>query len=202
MSIHLTNYEAIFFHIQKTGGRWVGGAISDVGIKTTTCHKGGNKNTYRSVPTKNKYLFTFIRHPFAWYRSYWAQRTETKWRNDWIDVYKASTLEQFILNILKTKRPYASEMFKYYIGDPRVLDFVGLNENMANDLIKVLTTLNIKFDEKVILNKKPINTSKAKPKCSKELIDKIIDLEFWTISQYYRGTPYEDYIYEFAKGKE
>lgn len=205
MSLHLIDHNAIFFHIPRLGGRWVGKALSRTGIKIVQRHDlGGNKNSYHellahNMSIENKFLFTFVRHPVAWYRSYWTCRVEKGWREDWIDIYRADTFEQFLENILKTNRPYVSEMFIYYIGEPKVMNFVGYNENMAIDLIHVFDFLNIKFDRQKILTLPKVNASKLKPKCSKELIDKIINLEDKIITLYYKNTSFENYIYEFAK---
>lgn len=201
MSLHLVDYNAIYFHIQKTGGRWVGAALAHSGIKTITNHTGGNKNTFRHVDTKNQFLFTFIRHPVAWYRSFWAQRTEKKWRGDWIDRYKANTFEKFLINILKTKKAHLSKMFLFYIGKPKVLHFVGKTESIRKDLMYLMDFFGVEYSKKKILTLEKINYSHLKPKCSKEIISKVIDLEDEIISMYYKGTPYENYIYKFAKRK-
>jgi len=205
MSLHLIDYKAIFFHTQRTGGRWVGKAMANAGIKMYTEHnRGGNKNSFHELEDslKDEFLFTFIRHPVAWYKSYWAVRMDSGWRPDWIDAkYKADNLEQFFRYIIAGKIPYISQHFFHYIGKPKKMNFVGLNENIVNDLIKVLTILNVNFDKKPIIQTERVNASTDRHQpCSKELIDKIIDLEDEIISQYYKDTPYENYVYEFMKG--
>ena len=206
MSLHLTEHNAIFFHIPRLGGRWVGCAITLAGVTPViTNHTGGNKNSYHEVGTQEdltgKFLFTFVRHPVAWYRSYWSCRQEKGWRVDWIDKLRADTFEGFLENILESKQAWASDMFKYYIGNPKVMSYVGLNEDMANDLIKILNILKVDFDEKKILTIPPVNASYLEPTCSKEVIDKIIELEDDVITRYYKGTKFENYIYEFVKEK-
>jgi len=206
MSLHLLDNNAIFFHIPRLGGRWVGAVLSKTGVRMIAHHRlGGNKNSYkelleRDFPIENQFLFTFVRHPVAWYRSYWACRVEKGWRVDWIDKFKADTFEKFMENMANTNRPYVSEMFYHYIGKPKMMNFVGYNENMAIDLMHILDFLNIKFDRKEILKLSPVNASILKPKCSKELIDKIINIEHKIITEYYQNTPFENYIYEFVKG--
>jgi len=192
------------------GGRWVGGALTRAGIKLNTNHTdGGNKNSYRDLQDRNPallkgaFLFTFVRHPVAWYRSYWSCRTEDGWRDDWLDKYnRDDTFDGFLKKIIKHGRPWVSEMYEYYIGSPQVMDFVGLNEDMSNGLIKILHILNARFDEKPILELAPVNISVSKPSCSKESIDSIIALEDDTIQKYYKDTPYEKYVYDFASGEK
>jgi len=206
MSLHLIDHNAIFFHIPRLGGRWVGGVLKHLtDAKIIVQHKlGGNKNGYRELlernfSIENQFLFTFVRHPVAWYRSYWSCRVEKGWRTDWIDIYKADTFEKFMENMVNTNHPYISEMFFHYIGKPKVMNFVGYNENMAIDLMHVLDVLNINFKRHKVLTFPKYNASKLKPKCSKELIDKIINIEHDIITEYYENTPFEKYIYEFAK---
>jgi len=149
----------------------------------------------------NEYLFTFVRHPLAWYRSYWCCRTEKGWRKDGVDKHKADTFERFLVNILNRGIPYCTKEFMYYIGEPQVMNYVGLNENMANDLITILTEIGAEFDAQRILDLPRVNASYSKPLCSKELIDMIIRLDHKIVDRYYKGTPFENYVYKYAKGK-
>jgi len=188
MSLHLNNSNAIIFHIPKTGGTWVHRVLEACKIKFKAFHDFSPHNTPDQEPTlENKYLIAFVRHPISYYKSYWAFRMETGWTPGWWldDNCKADTFEQFILNVLNKKFAYVTEEYKRYWCIPQKLNFIGKTENLREDLICVLRFLNEKFDEEIIRTYPKQNITKLKPKCSKELLERIADLESEVI-KYFR----------------
>lgn len=180
MSLHLIKSNAIFFHIPKTGGTWVHKALENSGVKIETYYPNGHPhNTYKEESIEEKYLFAFVRHPFSWYKSYWAYRMKTGWETEWwLDSYcKSTDFEEFIRNIVNKQYCYLTDLYNQYIGKPAILNFVGKQENLTNDLIWVLNFLNEKFDEKKLRNTSKQNVIKLNPICSNELKQKLLELE-------------------------
>ena len=57
-----------------------------------------------------------------------------------------------MINVLNKRPGYITELFHSFTNEG--INFIGKNENLKEDLIKVLTHLNLSFDEDFILNYK------------------------------------------------
>jgi len=192
MSLHLKKSNSIIFHIPKTGGTWVHRALEAAGVDFIPFHKYSPHNTYTQEPTlQGKFTIAFVRHPVSYYKSYWAYRMRTKWVSGWYldDYCRSDNFEQFLLNVLEKKFPYVTWEFKRYgVFNPQIINFVGKQENLVEDLVWVLKFLNEKFDEEKLRKTPPQNVSNLKVSCSQEIIRKICELEKEVI-KYFR---YED----------
>jgi len=144
-----------------------------------------NKNSFRSrfkqrfgFSAKDKpFMFCFVRHPLSWYESWFKYMSQTN-RNwcDWgdeksMDSWHPNSIlngmgspdfNQFVRNVNKKRPGYVTEQYGWYTK-PHV-DFVGKQETLKEDLIRVLKTLELDFDEdlirdfsKVGVSKKPAN---------------------------------------------
>jgi hypothetical protein len=100
------NDQMIFYHIPKTGGRWVTSAMKAGGVGTGRAHRlpgrhpreriyfevvGSPEPACWIVPQQHstpdameekyktrRFQFCFVRRPVAWYRSFWCYRLRTK----------------------------------------------------------------------------------------------------------------------------
>lgn len=166
---------SIFIHVPKTGGTWVRKAIHKAGIPTSelACnwHAGtwdkpqrraddldlqpGHlcwHNRLRDIDVCDRLTFSFVRHPASMCISYWQYRQRTGWdlENN-VDVFlKADTFEEFIKNTLEhsNQRGWVSSMFRsYLLHKERTVDFIGKQENLVEDLVRVLRLAGEDFDE-------------------------------------------------------
>lgn len=109
---------------------------------------------------EKSFMFCFVRHPLAWLESwfkymsqpthnwlYWGdERDVEKWHpNSILNGLGDVDFNQFVQNVIRKRPGYVTEMFGWYTT-PEV-DFIGKQENLKEDLISVLKTLNLKFDE-------------------------------------------------------
>lgn len=156
-----------FVHMPKTGGCWVEHTLH-------FCVKGAKSlnNPHPHIPLSEMpggglFTFGFSRHPFEWYRSYWAYRMTTGWDagNGFDRVCGDSIFSYFVEKALENKPGYYSKSLRSYFG-PResTIDFVGKQENLVEDLITALSMANESFDPEKIRIRKPVNVSKAKYK--------------------------------------
>jgi hypothetical protein len=122
---------------------------------------------------KNKpYMFCFVRNPLSWYESWFKYMSQDsrKWRfwGDKIDVDKwhpnaqlnglgSYEFNSFIRNILANKPGFVSEMYSWYTKSQ--IDFIGQQECLVDDFVKVLSIMNVKFDEERVRNFKKIGVS-------------------------------------------
>lgn len=208
MSLHLTEHNAIFFHIQKTGGRWVGHTLEKNNIFYITNHEKGTKNGPMEIKNliTDQFLFTFIRHPVAIYKSLFTSKTMSSlrmcFRNREFceELIKIPGFNEFIFTVLQKRVPYVTQMYNQYINREIKMNFIGHTENLAEDLMQVLDLLGAPYNRELILRLPPTNTSSTskEPKLTRFLMERAIELEKEIINKYYKNTPYENYIYEFA----
>lgn len=189
---------AIFLHIPKTGGNWVARVLDECGL--IRGHLGQNKHVtmdrllvplspkgnrprglfamqrLRSQLSPKPFMFCFVRHPLAWYESWFKYMSQParNWRDygnekDLFDWHPNAVLNgcgnrdfnRFVRNVI-TKRPgYVTELYASY-AQPQI-DFVGQQENLREDLIAVLKKLELKFDETFVREFEALGVS-PKPK--------------------------------------
>ncbi|MFT5028006.1 MAG: hypothetical protein ACI9VS_000426 [Candidatus Binatia bacterium] len=191
----------VFLHLPKTGGNWVTKVLRECGLaKGGLGHKHANMDrllapmNYRKSSlrahfkihrikkalTPKPFIFCFVRHPLAWYESWFNYMTQLKrnWRswgdeNDLFDWHPnadlngcgASNFNQFMRNVIDKRPGYVTELFASYAKSP--CDFVGKQESLREDLVKVLKRLSLKFDEDFIMNFQPFGVS---PKLQEEIV--------------------------------
>ena len=176
---------SVFYHIPKTGGTWVRQAIKNAGIPTVELgdspDPGVNKhNRFVSVDTMGRFTFAFVRHPLDWYVSFWSYRMRTGWKDeDCLDPYMSKDFEEFMHGVLRNLPGQLSRRFEKYVGPPPgVLDFVGRQENLAEDLIRAVRSAGEEFDEGKILGTPPVNVSVNRPGYSSDLLRAVLESEY------------------------
>jgi len=125
------------------------------------------------ISSKHKpYMFCFVRNPLTWYESWFSYmempvRRWSLWGNkdDIYNWHPSSVLNglgncsfaDFVRNV-NTKRPgYVTELYGWYTKYN--IDFIGKQESLADDLIKVLKIMKVDFDEDFIRCYERLNIS-------------------------------------------
>jgi hypothetical protein len=117
------------------------------------------------------YKFCFVRHPLAWYESYWLFMRGRGWnawgvtpsgRRRWhpnaaLDGLGDADFNRFARNVLRRRPGYVSEMYSWY-ATPEI-DFVGVQERLAGDLAAVLRHLGVEFDSERLTARDRVNVS-------------------------------------------
>ncbi len=189
----LLKTDAVFLHIPKTGGMWVRKVLEDLDLvqcRFSSKHADMERVLHCAKHYPGRYLqavakagplwqhrvrrafkFCFIRHPLAWYESYWAYMCGRGW-NQWgknslglsrwhptaeLDDLGAPDFDRFVRNVMDKSPGYVSRMYGWY-ATPEI-DFVGRQECLADDLVKVLRRLDVVFDESRVRALAPVNTS-------------------------------------------
>jgi hypothetical protein len=150
---------SVFYHVPKTGGVWVKEAMRRGGLRYGRCrnrrmhHPFGLKREHATpevvveADKTGRFSFCFVRHPEAWYRSFWAYRAKTGWLDGkfpadrcWDDLYDA-----FVDNVTEVyPLGFVSTLYQFYVND---VTFVGRQESLADDLVRALTMAGEEFDE-------------------------------------------------------
>lgn len=182
---------SVFFHIPKTGGTWVRQAIKNAGIPTVEIPRNPKMNrsthaTPRVVSCGGKFTFAFVRNPWDWYRSLWGYRMKTGWRTeDLFDSCRSDDFEEFMWKALQRFPGYLGYRFRDFVGPGLgLLDFVGKQENLAEDLITALKLAGEEFDETKILSTPPQSASDLRPVYSPQLFQAVLESEWKTLVRF------------------
>jgi hypothetical protein len=182
------NDRMIFYHVPKTGGKWVAeamlkcGLMDGVGEGRFFGEKEGKKPEGRpfalsrqhSTPTamldrfkEGRYQFCFVRRPFEWLRSFWCHRLRTgrKRKSHFpMDQCLDGDFSQFLRNVVRERPGFIGQMYQCYVGpENNWMDFVGCYERLADDLVVALNQAGCEFDEDTLRSTPPVNVSAQNP---------------------------------------
>lgn len=117
------------------------------------------------------FYFCFVRHPLTWYESWWqymCNRSGGDWsrETDLLRWHPCAALRalgdedfnQFMRNVVNKQAGFVTELYGRYA--PHGTGFIGRQENLADDLITVLGSFNVKFDEGRIRDHRRVNVTK------------------------------------------
>jgi len=192
--------KSIFFHIPKSGGTWVTRVLEKIPGAKQLRGEGehylnlrGEHVTPRAVDTGRKIRFGFVRKPEAWLWSLWSYRMDNNWDMNFVLDRKCKALDfnKFVENVLREyPEGFVSMMYQEYIGENmEFMDMIGVQENLREDLIRILQDCEERFDRGIIMNKKRVNVSSSSGKpmpLRKDLLEKVRDAESWTYDNFYK----------------
>tara|TARA_B100000809_G_C14994268_1_gene479134 strand:+ start:258 stop:968 length:711 start_codon:yes stop_codon:yes gene_type:complete len=130
----------------------------------------------RKCLSPKPFMFCFVRHPLSWYESYfkymsdpirqWGDWGDEKDMFDWhpkaaLNGCGDSNFGTFVRKAIAKRPGYVTELFGSF-AQPQV-DFVGTQENLRQDLMKVLRMLRLDFDEDLVENSDPVGVSHPPP---------------------------------------
>lgn len=199
--------KTIFYHIPKTGGVWVENALktSVKGRILKPPPHNGVKNDFNlyyghkppsGVHERHKndrFSFAFVRHPLAWYRSFWCYRMMYGIRGRGgifpPDDQWSRQPNRFIERMLGAfPDGFLHMVYKEYVGENGdKLDFVGRTENLVDDLVKALNIAGEDFDESKVrsLKRKNASVNHATWKLTKDMEKRLLKAEKWVIDTFY-----------------
>lgn len=203
------NDKIFFWHIPKTGGRWVQEALS------RRYARAGLSRVPRIQPERKpfmlfgqhappsevdeqlkrgKFHFCFVRRPLNWYKSWWAYRIR-RHRSDkrhYADKFHDENLDKFINNVLDAHpKGFVTELFQLYVGpEADQMTYVGKTENLLDDLKEILRLagqpIHRPFDDLAPINNSS-NLPEIAPRCviSPETIERVNSVEHWVLDTFY-----------------
>jgi len=143
-----------FIHIPKTGGSWVAGAIRSAGIPCEEYAIDGDRHvTLADCPWPEVFKFAFVRNPLDIIRSYWRYKMGAGWEpeNDIDRACASASFPEFVDRLLTHFPGVCSAGFERFVGPPDgEIEFVGRQENLAEDLVSALRAAGERFDEAAI----------------------------------------------------
>ncbi len=160
----IINHRALFLHIPKCAGSSVVNILRSVPCEL---HRARRRNGASDdidmtqgpfvgrFHKPQPFTFCFVRHPLAWYESFWKYRTRPggprrsiPLQDDWqpmrqLIACKADTFDEFMQNILERTPGWVSRYYEWLIGDGRFIDMIGRVETFANDLSGALSRFGV-----------------------------------------------------------
>lgn len=149
---------------------------------------------------KKPFMFCFVRHPLSWYESWFKYMSQDnrKWQfwgderdirnwhpNAMLNGLGDSDFNGFVRNVANKRPGYVSELYGWYTT-PEV-DFIGKQENLREDLIRVLKLLELDFSEDFIWTYREVGVSQnthQQVEWDPELRQRIYDLELAGLARY------------------
>jgi hypothetical protein len=189
MAIHLPKSDTLILLPTKVGSTWIRAALRaagaefvEVGPEEWRVH--GDIDTHGRTAS---YIATFVRNPVTWYRSYWAYRIERGWRLhfDLDRECRHENFRDFIRNVTLKMPGFLTRMFERYTGpDSDPIDFIGKLETLADDVVRLLTIRQEKFDESALRSTDVRNATSVRPPLTSETIDLICIAEQEMLTRY------------------
>jgi hypothetical protein len=198
-----------FMHIPKTGGTWAEQAMLAAGVELrapTVSHPmsetarhysdAGHPGLAETVHHDELFTFAFVRHPLAWWRSFWGHRMREGWiyPEHEIDSRACSDdFEEFLGLVAAHLGGFLTELFARYTGAPEpTIDFVGRQESIGCDLRTALVRAGQPFDEVALLAQRAANVgdlASLSARVPRRLAVAIVEAEGELVRRYYGDDP-------------
>jgi Tfp pilus assembly protein PilF len=189
MAIYLPRTHSLVLEVPKTGSKWLRAAIAKAGVP---CEQIGDPQYggHGDLATHGRdfrFIACFVRSPLTWYRSYWAYRTERRWRPHFvIDRLCASdTMSDFVRKAARLLPGHLATVYETYAG-PRAdpIQFVGRQERLAEDLVAALREMNETFDERSLRATAEVNATSTKAAITDDLRDLLLCSEYEVFARF------------------
>nr|AGZ94391.1 TPR domain-containing protein [Streptomyces sp. 31A4] len=184
MAIHLTGSNALLLLTPKTGSTWIRRKIRELGLAFEDVGDPAmREHDLLADFDRSRYSFigAFVRDPLEWYRSYWSYRMEKGWRPQYpLDEHCASDdFETFVRRAVTVLPGALGNIYTSYVGAPgEEIDFIGRQENLAEDFARFLELAGETFDRAVLTGGSRVNATTIRPDYPEELKE-LITLSEW-----------------------
>ncbi len=179
-------------------GRSAAAAHAGAGISDTARHYcgAGHPGLAETEYHDSLFTFSFVRHPLAWWRSFWGHRMREGWiyPDHEIDSRASSeNFEEFIDQVAESLPGFLTELFTRYVGEPpTTVEFVGRTEHLTGDLSSALRSAGQPFDEAALLACPPANVGDFEcfpARYPRRLAAAIVRAESEVVQRFYADDP-------------
>ena len=198
--------KAVIYHVPKCGGHWVKAAARRAGLTLYRVEYGRGRHplnlregshttpyTVSEEAVKGKFSVVFVRRPETWYQSFWAFRKARGWLNDdcaadwcWSDDFNT-----FVNNLLdEYPHGFVTLLYQFFVGpEGDKIDFVGRQENLADDLVTGLTLAGDEFDHELMRGtpRRYVTSPQVKAKAvyTDAMLERVMRREKWVLETFY-----------------
>jgi len=128
-----------FIHIPKCGGSLIQGMLFRLGLVNHryTTPQNGHLFLHQMTQSESTYNFTFVRHPYTWWPSFWHWSKQDRFS---LMERKCPDFDTWIQDYGPFWMGHYSRLVSRYVGDDPFyqsnikISFVGKNENLYEDL--------------------------------------------------------------------
>jgi hypothetical protein len=177
MALFLPDYSTVIYHVPKCGGMWVEEACLRAGL--AIIHLPSPRDPSRADrhltpamrPLACDLTACFVRHPIAWYESWWKYHVGVphNWQDwPWHPTHRLNAIREMDFNRWVDRMVDAGglygELLSHYTGplDAPTCGFIGRVERMADDFLRLLAAIDHPVDPEVIRQLKPIHRTPSK----------------------------------------
>ena len=147
------------------------------------------------------FTFCFVRHPLDWYESFYAYKSQPsidweldgdfenpdRWHPNSVlnGLGKGKTFNEFVEAVHNRFPGYVTALYSYYTLRP--VDFVGKQETLREDLVRVLQERGFTFDREKVLGSERANQSRPESKrleWDADLREKVMRAEWAGITRF------------------
>lgn len=192
MALLLKN--SIFYHIPKTGGRWVGSVLRDMGLVKREYLQPGIRWPLNLVEehvsparakknvVKDLFSFAFVRNPITWYQSFWKYKNNSTWDEPYVK-YGSSDFNEFMTKIMLITPGFLTQMYREFDK----VSYMGRLENLRSDLRAILDSLGENYSDSLIFEAPSLGASSTKVNIEYDpkILKKMKKLERWIFKKYY-----------------
>jgi hypothetical protein len=198
----LATAKTVYLHTPKCGGTFIRQALTACNLDPVVIgdQHGYFPELFEHKPEsffRERFVYTFVRHPATWYQSRWCFRMKTGWQSRHpLDWHAASNdFHQFVENALAYKPDgWCSWLFNEYINSANdMVRFIGRQEFLVEDFLEVMRLAGEPIDEEMVRAMLPINqsvldgnSSRQMAKYTPKLLDRVLAVENDAIQRYYR----------------
>lgn len=211
---HYSGGTAVFVHIPKTGGHFVERSVKLLTGKSNgpSGEKGCEQRHLLPIQmtARHEFRFSFVRHPLAWYASWYKyqmamkrRRNLRRWKrwgdNCWHPMQglddcwpRDGEFETFIKLAAKRAPSFLTRLTEWYLGPPgwQTVDFVGQAETLLEDMLTVFDRLGMQADrERLRAIGRPNASDWREPVWTPFLEEIILGGEREYLGRYYKHDP-------------
>jgi len=204
MSVHLLEANALFLHIPKTGGLFVEAALKAAEIRMDPWPRVRDGMSARHAPVwahlrTYDFVFTFVRHPLTWFESWWRFQQAKGWKQ-WepgcwhpqrcLEPFAQLPFLEHVEQVLRHQPGYVTRLYEWMMGPPDsgLVQFVGHQESLVDDLCNVLGRIGYKVNEERIRSCPPTNVGRSFVSWSDSVRQGVLAAEAPLIERYYSPT--------------
>lgn len=181
--------KSVYFPIPRTASEWTRTVL--LNCCNVVCEIHGTTDPSSMTVGNGIKKFTFIRHPVTWFQSLYSlykkresDRNYTKNFRIIVQDVDLTDFDSFIDGFLSFKMKHFSidktnlyrlSSWNYYVDViTKQCDYIGRQEMLKGDLIRMLNEIGEGYDLNAILNEEPTNVSPKRNPISEKAREKII----------------------------
>lgn len=174
--IHIPSINAVYTGCPKCGTTWMRRALvlANIGAQPIGREHDAAQEARTTIAT-NVNIFTTVREPLSWYKSFWSDRQFTGWGGDLSIGHSCASprFDEFLMKVMAVHKTFLSDLYQRFLGESGVALQL---ERMPHSLVQWLVSRGIDWaleDRPKVWNLPPMN-----PSATLFDFDPVLDLQY------------------------